>query len=118
VAHRLAGRRGDAGDVADDRLRHVLRDELGRLFLGRAADLAAHHDQLGLRVLLEERDDVDEARTRDGVAADADDARVAEAASRELVADLVGERAGAADDADVALLEELRRDDPDVRLAG
>ena len=43
--------------------------------------------------------------------------RVAEAALRQLVADLVGQRARARDDADVALLEERRRDDPDVRLA-
>ena len=117
VAHRLAGRRGEAGDVADDRLGHVLGDELGGLLLGVAADLAAHHDQLGLGVVLEEPDHVDEARARDRVAADADDRRVAEAALGQLVADLVGQRARARDDADVALLEERRRDDPDVGLA-
>ena len=83
-----------------------------------AADLARHHDQLGLVVGLEQLDDVDEARARDGVAADADDARVAEAALGQLVADLVGQRARARDDADVALLEERGRDDPDVGLAG
>jgi hypothetical protein len=66
VAHRLAGRRGEARDVADDRLRHVLADVLGGLLLGRPADLAAHHDELGLGVVLEQRDDVDEARPRTG----------------------------------------------------
>src|SRR4051812_47149991 len=117
VTHGLAGRGGEAGDVGDDRLGDVLGDEVGGLLLGRAADLARHHDQLGLRVLLEQRDDVDEARARHRVAADADDARVAEAALGQLVADLVGQRAGARDDADVALLEEGGRDDPDVGLA-
>src|SRR3954468_17630149 len=117
VAHGLARRRGEAGDVADDGLLDVRRDVLGGLLLGRPTDLAAHHDELGLLVVLEELDDVDEARARHRVAADADDARVAEPALGELVADLVGQRAGARHDADVALLEEVGRDDADVRLA-
>src|SRR3954454_21944970 len=117
VAHRLARRRREARDVADDRLVRMLGDVLGGLLLGRPADLAAHHDQLGLRVVLEELDDVDEARAGDGVAANADDARVAEAALGQLVADLVGQRARARDDPDVALLEEVGGDDADVRLA-
>src|SRR3954447_9585580 len=117
VAHRLAGRGREAGDVGDDGFEDVLGDVLGGLLLGRAADLAAHHDQLGLGVVLEQGDDVDEARAGDRVAADADDARVAEAALGELVADLVGQRARARDDADVALPEERRGDDPDVGLA-
>src|SRR4051794_22303490 len=117
VAHRLARRRREAGDVADDRLGDVLADELGGLLLGRAADLAAHDDQLGLVVGLEELDDVDERAPRHRVASDADDRGVAEAPLGQLVADLVGQRARARDDADVALLEEGGRDDPDVRLA-
>ena len=117
VAHRLAGRRGEAGDVGDDRLGHVVGDELGRPFLGVAADLAAHHDQLGLGVVLEHADHVDEVGPGHRVAADPDDRRVAEPALGEHVADLVGQRARARDDADVALLEERGRDDPDVGLA-
>ncbi len=117
VAHRLAGRRREAGDVGEDRLRHVLGDELGRLLLLVAADLADHHDQLRLRVVLELREHVDERGADDGVAADADDRRVAEAELRQLVADLVGQRAGARDEPDGALAEDLGRDDADVRLA-
>src|SRR5688500_7450655 len=60
---------------------------------------------------------VDERRARDGIAADADDARVAEPALGQLVADLVGQRAGARHDADVALAEERGGDDADVGLA-
>src|SRR5215212_198092 len=118
VAHRLPGRGGEAGDVGDDRLAHMLGDVLRGLLLGRAADLARHDDQLGLRIGLERGDHVDEAGARDRVAADADDARVAEPALRELVADLVGQRARPRDHADVALLEERGGDDPDVRLPG
>src|SRR3712207_7155295 len=44
----------------------------------------------------------------DGVATDAHDRRVAEAALGDLVADLVGQRAGARHEPDVALGEEVR----------
>ena len=54
VAHLLAGGCGEAGDVADHRLGHVLADEVRGALLGVAADLTAHHDQLGLGVVLEQ----------------------------------------------------------------
>ena len=54
MAHLLAGRRREAGDVGDDRLGDLGGDELGGALLGVAADLADHHDQLGLGVGLEE----------------------------------------------------------------
>ena len=49
-----------------------------------------------------------------GIAADADDGRVAEAGVGQLLADLVRESARARDEADAALAEHLRRDDADV----
>ena len=118
VAHRLAGRSREARDVGDDRLRQLGLDEGGRLLLLVTADLADHDDVLGLGVGLELREDVDERRADDGVAADPDDRRVAEPHPGQLVTDLVGQRAGARDEADVPRGEDLGRDDPDVRLAG
>ena len=94
---RLPGGALKPGDVGDDRLGHVLGDVLGGALLLVAADLADHHDQLGLVVLLEQRDHVDEGAADDRVAADADDRRVADAELGQLVADLVGERARARD---------------------
>src|SRR5204863_9865085 len=44
VPHLLAGRRSNAGDVRDNRLRHLRADELRGLFLGRPADLTDHDD--------------------------------------------------------------------------
>src|SRR5215207_9908758 len=122
VAHRLAGRRREAGDVGDDRLAHVVCDVVGGLLLGGPADLARHHDQLRLRVGLERGEHVYEARAGNRVAADPDDARVAEPALGELVADLVGQRAGARDDADVRLAgredaRAVRADEPDAVVA-
>ena len=117
VAHRLARRSGEPGDVGDDRLRHVLGDERAGLLLLVAADLADHDHELGLVVGLEALQDVDERRADDGVAADPDDRRAADAGVGQLVADLVGERAGARDQADVPVAEDVGRDDPDVGLA-
>src|SRR5436305_900453 len=47
VAHAAAGRRRLAGDEGDDGLLHVLRDVLGGLLLGAAADLADHDQRIG-----------------------------------------------------------------------
>ena len=47
-----------------------------------------------------------------------DDRRVPETELRELVPDLVRQRARARDEPDRALPEDLGRDDPDVRLPG
>ena len=80
----------------------------GRLLLLVAADLADHDDHLRLVVCLEAAEDVDEGRADDRIAADADDRRVPEPALRQLVADLVRERPGAADEADPALAQAPR----------
>ena len=67
VAHLLAGRRGHAGDVGRrPAWSSSSRDELGRLLLGRAADLADHHHGLGVGVGLEGLQAVDERRAGTG----------------------------------------------------
>ena len=101
VAHLLAGRRRDPGDVGAHRLGHAGLDELGRFLLGRAADLADHHDRVRLGVGLELAQAVDEVRAGHRVAADPDARRHADPLLLELVQRLVGQRARAADDADV-----------------
>ena len=54
-------------------------------FFGGAADLADHEDGLGVGVVVEEPERVDEAGADDRVAADADAGRLADAELRELV---------------------------------
>src|SRR3954452_408365 len=117
VAHRLAGRRREAGDVSHHGLRDVVCDELGCQLLLLAADLAAHHDHVRLGIGLEEGDHVDERGAGHRGAADAGDRGVTEAALGQLVADLVGERPGPRHHAHVALGEEVRGDDPHIGLA-
>jgi hypothetical protein len=73
-----------------------------------------HH--LGLVVGLELRQHVDEGRADDRIASDADDRRVAEPKLRQLVADLVGQRARTRHEPDPPFAEDLGWNDPDVRL--
>src|SRR3989304_2008465 len=79
VSHPLALGGGSARDIADHGLGDVLTDELGGLFLGRAAYLAYHDDGAGAGVLLEELQYVDEVGAVHRVSADADAGRLSEA---------------------------------------
>src|SRR5690606_13896969 len=116
VAHGLALGRGEPGDVAHDRLGHVLLDEGGGPLLRVPADLTDQHDRLGLRVLLERLEGVDVRGADDRVATDPDAG--GEADVPQLVHELVGERAGLGDQADRAGVGDVGRDDAGVRLPG
>src|ERR1700730_15452603 len=119
MPHAPARRRGGAGDEADHRLLGLAAlHEVRGLFLGRAADLAAHDDRLGLLVLEEELEPVDEIVAVDGSAADADAARLAEAGRRGLRHRLIGQGARARDDADIALGMDMAGHDADLALLG
>src|SRR5690606_37143275 len=61
MAHAFALGGGHTGDVGYHRLADIRLDVGRGLFLGGTADLADHHDRLGARILLEHRQDVDEA---------------------------------------------------------
>jgi len=76
----------------------VLADEAGGLLFVLAADLAAHHDGIGVVVGLERVEGVDEGGADDRVAADTDGGRLAEPALGEVVDDLVRQGTGAGDE--------------------
>ena len=90
MAHALARRRGDAGDVGHDGLGDVLLDVAGRGLFVRAADLAHHDDAVGGGIGLEQLEAVDEVHAAHGIAADADAGGLAKAVARGLVDRLVG----------------------------
>src|SRR6056297_3212154 len=117
VAHPLARRRGATGDEAHHRDVHVLLDVLGGLLLVVATDLTDQDRRLGVGVGLEGLEAVDEVRADDRIAADADTGALTQPTARELVDDLVGERAAAADHAHLALAADVTRQDTDLRLA-
>jgi hypothetical protein len=116
VPHRLALWGGETRDVGHDRFGHVFGDVGGGALLGVAPDLADHDDEVGGRVLFEGRDRIDVGGADHRIAADADARR--ESDVRELVHELVGERARLGDEAEPAGPGDVGRGDADVRLAG
>src|SRR5262245_54962007 len=72
VAHALASRCGNTGDVRHNWLGDVFLDVGCGFILSAAAAFADQHDRFGLRIFLEQFQDVDEVRAWDRVAADAD----------------------------------------------
>ncbi len=80
----------------------VLLDPSRSLLFGGAADLADHDDALGLLILHELLEAVDEVCAVEGVASNADNNALAEADSGGLENCLVSQRAGARHDADLA----------------
>src|SRR5690606_24864717 len=117
VTHAPTGRRRHAGDEADDRLL-PLRGlvEGGGFLFGGAADFADHDDALRLVVGEEQLQAVDEVGAVHRVAADADAGGLAEPRGRGLRDRLVGQRARAGDDADLAALVDVPGHDADLAL--
>src|SRR6185312_5398317 len=121
VAHAAARRRRASGDEAGHRLLAaalgLVLEELRRVLLGRAADLADHDDRRSLRIGKEHLQHVDKLGAFDRIAADADGRGLAEALARGLEHRFVGQRAGARHDPDRAGLEDVARHDADLALA-
>ena len=122
MAHAAARRRRAARDEADHRLVTALGalflDEGSGFFFRAAADLADHDDRLGVVVVEEEIEHVDEVRAVDRVAADADRRGLAQADHRGLMHGFIGQRTRARDHADAALLEDRAGHDADLAFAG
>ena len=119
MTHALARRRLTACDEGGNRLvLHVLLNPLRSVLFRRAADLTDHQNSVGVRIILEKLQSVDEVRSLDGVAADADRRRLADARVRELEGSLIRQGAGARDDADMTGLADRSRRDAELRLLG
>src|SRR3954468_20194580 len=106
MAHTAAGRRRTPGNEADHRLLATLLglvlEKLRSIFLRRAADLADHHDRLGRLVGEEQLQSLDEIHAFHRVAADAERCGLTEPFACGLKYRLIGQRAGARHDADLA----------------
>src|SRR5438876_9137961 len=118
VAHALAGRCGEPGDIGHHGFGDELADELGGRLLVAAADFANQNNALGARIALEELEHIDEVHAAHRIAADADAGALAEADVGGLEDGLVGERPRARHDADRALLVNKARHDADLAFLG
>src|SRR6516162_489056 len=117
MAHAPTRRGRAAGDKSDDRLfRPRGFQKIGAVLLGAATDFADHDDRLGLVVGEKHFEDFDEVGAVDWIAADPDTARLAEADRRGLGHRLVGQGAGARDDADLAAAVDVPGHDADLAL--
>lgn len=118
VTHAAAGGRADTGDEADGGLVEpvVGLEELGGVLLGAATDLTDHDDTVGLGVLEEDLQAVDEVGTGERITANTDDERLAKTGLGSLVDRLVGQGAGPGDDANTAALVDEAGHDTDLAL--
>src|SRR5882762_10852100 len=117
VAHPATRRRRLPGDEADDGLLHIGLNPFGGALFRVAADFADQNDGVGVRIIVEKLDGIEKRSADDGIAADADAGGLADAELRQLMDGLIGERAAAADDADVSLLVNAAGHDADFAFA-
>lgn len=119
VAHTPTGRRGDTGDERDNGLLLLLvglAEEVRGVLLGGTTNLTDHDDTVGLGVLEEDLEAVDEVGAAEGVTADTDDERLTETSLGGLVDGLVGEGTGTGDDTDATALVDETGHDTDLAL--
>src|SRR6266481_8185729 len=118
MAHAAPRRSGLAGDEADYRLFHIDLDPLGGALFGVATDFADQNNGVGLGIIVEKLDGVEERGADDGIAANTDAGGLANAEFGELMNGFVSECAAAADHADVALLVDAAGHDANFAFAG
>src|SRR6266446_9629256 len=117
VAHAASRGSGLAGDKADDGFLRVGLDPLRSTLFGVAADFANQNDGMRFRIGVEELNGVEERGADDGIAADADASGLSDAELRQLMDGFVGQRAAAADNADISRLVDAAGHDADFALA-
>ena len=100
VAHATSGRCGGPCDKANDGLLHIRRDPLCSLLLCIPSNFADHDDRLGLIILVEGAEDVDEIGPVDRVPADSNARALPNPERAQLTDRLISERTRAAHDPD------------------
>ena len=118
VTHAAAGGSGDTGNEGDGGLvvDVVGLEELGGILLGGTTDLTDHDDTVGLGVLEEDLEAVDEVGAGEGVTTDTDDEGLTETSEGGLVDGLVGQSTGTGDDTDTTALVDEAGHDTDLAL--
>ena len=118
MAHAASRRRCAARNKAHNRLFPAplgfINQELRRLFLGRSADFADHHNRMRCRISKEHFEHIDEFGALHRVTANAHRRCLAEAFLRRLEHRLISQRARTRHNADIARLENIARHDTDL----
>lgn len=92
MAHLLAFRRGEACNIGDNRLGHMLGCPLGRILFGTTADFTDHHDSLGGIIVFKRLKRLLQRSADDRVAASTQ--TCGKTNVRQLSHQLIGERTG------------------------
>lgn len=118
VTHAATGGSGDTGNEGNSGLvvDVVGLEELGGVLLGGTTNLTDHDDTVGLGVLEEDLQAVDEVGTGEGVTTDTDNERLTKAGLGSLVDGLVGQGTGTGDDTDTTALVDEAGHDTDLAL--
>ena len=117
MAHALARRRLSTCNEAYNRLVwHVLSNPLGSIFFSSTADLTDHDKSQGIIIVLKELQCIDEVSTLYRVAADTYSSGLAKACLGQLEGSLIGQGAGAGNNAYMALLVDVARDNAQLCL--
>src|SRR5690554_936995 len=118
VAHTLARRCGNTGNVGNHRLGDVSLDVgCGFLFSG-TADFADHDDRFSLRILFEHLEDVDEAGARDRITTDTHTGGLAKTVVSSLFDRFISQGTGARHDTHFARQMDMARLNTDLAFTG
>lgn len=125
VTHATSGGSGDASNERDNGLALSISstgvvglDEVGSILLGGSTNLTNHNNTVGLLILQEHVEAVDEVGTREGVTTNTDDERLAKTLLGGLVDGFVGQSTGTRYDTDTATLVNESGHDTDLAEAG
>lgn len=120
MAHASAGRGRGTGDEGDDGLVGVTvgLQPLSSILLGRATNLTNHDDTLGLGVIGESLQAVNEVGSVERITANADAGGLTQVDIGSLSDSLVSQSTGARNDSDLSLLVDIAGHDTDLALLG
>lgn len=122
VTHPTARRSRQTGNEGDHWLGLnalvVLHQIIGSLFLSDTTNLTDQDNTLGIRILQEDFQAIDEIGSVEGIASNADAKRLAETHFCRLVHGLIGQCSRTGHDTDLATLMDVSRHDTDLALFG
>ena len=116
MAHTFAFWCSNTRDVRHHRFSDIRFDKSRRLFFRAAANLTNHHNRFGLRIVLEQTQNIDKGRTWDRVATDTNTARLTKTFIGGLLNRFIRQRTGARNNPNTARQVNMTRHDTNLAL--